>query len=273
MRFTPRTANKLITLTLLILVWGRDANAVLGTLALTPSESVYGGIGDDTRPLSFAFQVSTTINVTALANHFHTDWPQPANAHFLVSLAHWNGVSLDSPIASTIVDSGSPVFQSSHSHNFLYEPITPVTLTAGNTYVLSSTEEPYGSFFYNFYETSADPLLDTIAHGPEIIFYGSYMGYNPVNTTTTATWSYFGPDLFYVTVTPTVPSLSIINTTTNSVVVFWPSPSSGFSLYQNSNVNSTNWTLVSPPPMDDGTNKWVVVNSPTDSRYYRLINP
>jgi hypothetical protein len=54
------------------------------------------------------------------------------------------------------------------------------------------------------------------------------------------------------------------------VVVFWPSPSTGFALYQNTNLNTTNW--VSPPETiaDDGTNRFIIVNPPTGNRFYRL---
>src|SRR5882672_7708200 len=44
--------------------------------------------------------------------------------------------------------------------------------------------------------------------------------------------------------TPGAPLLSIARTVTNTVAVFWPSPSTGFLLYQNTNVNTTNWTTV-----------------------------
>jgi hypothetical protein len=45
--------------------------------------------------------------------------------------------------------------------------------------------------------------------------------------------------------TPGAPLLSIFRTTTNTVVVFWPSPSTGWNLQQNTNsVSSLNWSNV-----------------------------
>ena len=74
--------------------------------------------------------------------------------------------------------------------------------------------------------------------------------------------------------TPDAPTLSIAHTTTNTVAVFWPSPSTGFQLQQNTNsVSSLNWSNVVTTPIDDGTTKTVVVNPPTGNRFYRLFKP
>jgi len=74
--------------------------------------------------------------------------------------------------------------------------------------------------------------------------------------------------------TPGAPLLSIARTTTNTVAVFWPSPSTGFTLQQNTNsVSSVNWSNVVTTPSDDGSTKTVVVNPPTGNRFYRLKNP
>ena len=67
--------------------------------------------------------------------------------------------------------------------------------------------------------------------------------------------------------------LTIARTTTNTVAVSWPSPSSGFTLQQNTNsiasVNSSSVTTI----QDDGTTKTLVVNPPTGNRFYRLKIP
>ncbi len=74
--------------------------------------------------------------------------------------------------------------------------------------------------------------------------------------------------------TPGAPLLSIARTTTNTVAVFWPSPSTGFTLQQNTNsVSSVNWSNVVTTPSDDGTTRTVIVNPPTGSRFYRLFKP
>ena len=71
--------------------------------------------------------------------------------------------------------------------------------------------------------------------------------------------------------TPGAPLLSIARTTTNTVAVYWPSPSTGFVLQQNTNsISSVNWSNVVTTPSDDGTTKTVIVDPPTGNRFYRL---
>lgn len=74
--------------------------------------------------------------------------------------------------------------------------------------------------------------------------------------------------------TPGVPTLTIFRTTTNTVAVFWPSPSTGWTLQQNTNsVSSVNWSNAPGTIPDDGTNKTLIVNPPTGNRFYRLFKP
>src|SRR5438445_10861776 len=54
--------------------------------------------------------------------------------------------------------------------------------------------------------------------------------------------------------TPGAPLLVIRLTTTNTVAVSWPSPSTGFTLQQNTNgIGTVNWSNVTTTPSDDGT--------------------
>ena len=74
--------------------------------------------------------------------------------------------------------------------------------------------------------------------------------------------------------TPGAPLLSILRTTTNTVVVYWPSPSTGWNLQQNTNsVSSLNWSNVTSGITDDATTKTFIVNPPTGNRFYRLHKP
>jgi len=70
--------------------------------------------------------------------------------------------------------------------------------------------------------------------------------------------------------TPGSPLLRVYVTGSNSVVVSWPSPSTGFVLQQNPNVNSTNWVNVSLTPVDNGTNKSVLISPPKGNLFFRL---
>ena len=65
------------------------------------------------------------------------------------------------------------------------------------------------------------------------------------------------------------PLLTIIRSG-SSVIVSWPSPSSGFVLQENTSLGNTNWTNVAQSPTDNGTTKSVTVTPPIGNRFYRL---
>jgi hypothetical protein len=80
--------------------------------------------------------------------------------------------------------------------------------------------------------------------------------------------------LFSVPSQPTAPSLSIRSTSSNTVAVSWPSPSTGFLVQQNTNgIGSVNWSNVTEAIEDDGSNKTLFVNPTGQSRFYRLVQP
>jgi len=66
------------------------------------------------------------------------------------------------------------------------------------------------------------------------------------------------------------PFLSIARTPTNSVLISWPSPSTGFVLQQNADLTTSNWVAVAQTPVDNGTNVTVIIYPPTGSWYFRL---
>jgi hypothetical protein len=71
---------------------------------------------------------------------------------------------------------------------------------------------------------------------------------------------------------PGAPLLTIRLTSTNTVAVSWPSPSTGFVLQQNTNgVATVNWSNAPGTILDDGTTKTLVVNPPAGNRFFRLI--
>lgn len=77
----------------------------------------------------------------------------------------------------------------------------------------------------------------------------------------------------YAVQTPGAPLLSISRATTNTVAVSWPSPSTGWELEQNFDLNTTNWVLSPDTIHNDGTNKFIIVSPPTGNRFYRLHKP
>ncbi len=74
--------------------------------------------------------------------------------------------------------------------------------------------------------------------------------------------------------TPGAPLLRIFNTPTNTIVVAWPAPSTGFSLQQNPVVNNApGWTGVTNVPVVVGSENQVFVSPPAGNKFFRLKYP
>jgi hypothetical protein len=70
------------------------------------------------------------------------------------------------------------------------------------------------------------------------------------------------------------PILRVVLSPTNTVVVAWPTPSTGFSLQQNPVVdNAGTWTGVTNVPVVVGSDWQVIVSPPVGNKFYRLKNP
>lgn len=60
----------------------------------------------------------------------------------------------------------------------------------------------------------------------------------------------------------------------NTVIVSWPSPSTGFVLQQNANLGNTNgWATTGYTVTDTGTKKSITIPSPTGNLFFRLFKP
>jgi hypothetical protein len=69
------------------------------------------------------------------------------------------------------------------------------------------------------------------------------------------------------------PLLKIFLTTTNTAVVSWPAPSTGFSLQQNTDLSTANWVAPAETINSDGNTKFIIVSRTTGNRFYRLKSP
>jgi len=74
--------------------------------------------------------------------------------------------------------------------------------------------------------------------------------------------------LIAVVQTPGAPLLTITHSG-NSVTVSWPSPSTGWTLQQNSDLATSNWST-SSGISDNGTIKSITITSPTGNLFFRL---
>ena len=72
---------------------------------------------------------------------------------------------------------------------------------------------------------------------------------------------------------PGAPLLRIFMTTTNTAVVAWPAPSTGFSLQVNTNLVANNWSGVTNVPVVVGSENHVILNPPAGNRFFRLFKP
>ena len=72
---------------------------------------------------------------------------------------------------------------------------------------------------------------------------------------------------------PGSPLLRVVLTTTNTVVVAWPNPSTGFALQENPIFNTGPWTTVTNTITVVGSENQVIVAPPTGNRFYRLKYP
>jgi hypothetical protein len=73
--------------------------------------------------------------------------------------------------------------------------------------------------------------------------------------------------------TPGAPLLRIALTAANTFLVAWPMPSTGFSLQQNTNLSTSNWSGVTNAVNVVGSENQVIVSPPTGNRFYRLKYP
>ena len=67
-----------------------------------------------------------------------------------------------------------------------------------------------------------------------------------------------------------LPLLRLFPTSTNTVVLSWPAPSTGFILQQSSAISSGSWSNITTTPLVVGNQNEVVVGPPNGIRFYRL---
>ena len=67
--------------------------------------------------------------------------------------------------------------------------------------------------------------------------------------------------------------LSVRLTETNTVLISWPAPATGFELQQNGDLGTDNWMAVGTAPAIVGSEKQVIVPNPAGAQFYRLRKP
>jgi hypothetical protein len=69
------------------------------------------------------------------------------------------------------------------------------------------------------------------------------------------------------------PSLNVVLTGTNTLVVSWPLSAAGFTLQQNTDLGTPSWTPPAELVATNGPFKFIVVNPAASRRFYRLLKP
>ena len=69
------------------------------------------------------------------------------------------------------------------------------------------------------------------------------------------------------------PLVRVELTSTNTVLIAWPAPSTGFALQQNSDLNTVAWAGVTNVPAVVGSENQVIISPPAGSQFYRLKYP
>jgi hypothetical protein len=72
---------------------------------------------------------------------------------------------------------------------------------------------------------------------------------------------------------PGGPFLRVEISSTNTVLVAWPNPSTGFNLQQNPTLDTNSWASVTNIPLVVGEEKLVIVTPPAGNRFFRLKSP
>ena len=162
----------------------------------------------------------------------------------------------------------------------LYDGNTPTAVAAdksGNVFVTGYAGAPY-DYATVAYSGTGVPLWTNRYGGPaNHDDYAYAMAVDDGGNVFVTGFAYLsGFDPVYATIkysSAIPPSLTIAGTTTNTVAISWPSPSTGFTLQQNTNALTTvNWSNVVATPLDDGTTRSVIMDPTTGNRFYRLVH-
>ncbi len=134
--------------------------------------------------------------------------------------------------------------------------------------------------FLNFPSSLSNQFVIINNDGAEPIT-GTFAGL-PQNATLTAGGQQFrisytggdGNDVVLTQINVLRPALTIERASTNAIRLLWQTnDTAGFALQFNTNLNTTNWTLASPPPVVVGPNNVVTNSLIGTQRFYRLVKP
>lgn len=74
-------------------------------------------------------------------------------------------------------------------------------------------------------------------------------------------------------VLPDPPRLELLLSSTNTIIVSWPSAAAGWELQSSPELRAANWTATAQAVMDDGLEKYVIIDAGAAQQFYRLFRP
>lgn len=206
---------------------------------------------------------------------------------------HYNGpadadVGIDFSISPGGVSGGMPLAGSPgsltepyHGINLFFNGSTVPQISAYQPTACSAgVPSPYSGTSLGLAGTvAAASTLRCVVDGLEIEL-GGYIWSQPscaeLDTVSPFVWSPDGANDFsgaYLLIVSALPQLTISLTDTNTVVVSWPSPSTGYNLEVNTNLATTAWVTPLEGVTDNGAIKYIIINPPMGNQFYRLAKP
>jgi sugar lactone lactonase YvrE len=170
-------------------------------------------------------------------------------ASFATGFDDADGIAFDSSGNLYVADAdGGKVLEFNSNGTLLHGSIAP------------AATEPYGLAF----DSSGDLYVVDVS-GHKVLEYNASL--TLINTITNASLT----DPITIAISPapaSAPALSITSSV-NSVKISWPFPSTGWTLQQNSDLSTANWSS-SGGISNDGTNNFITITAPTGNLFFRL---
>jgi hypothetical protein len=121
------------------------------------------------------------------------------------------------------------------------------------------------------------PLRDSgtstvVAVGIHTIYFKTVSGWNtPADQQATVVMGQTTTNYGTYVLNGSAPALAVTLTPTNTVLISWPSPSTGWNLQQCTNLATMNWVAPPESTNDNGTNKFIVAKPSSGNMFFRLM--
>jgi len=119
--------------------------------------------------------------------------------------------------------------------------------------------------------TAYKSYFDTVPANGAGDYFAVRFSARPPSSSYTAAYTWMVDNVSIVAI-PAAVRLAAAFTSTNTLVLSWPSTASAFSLQTNADLLPGGWGVLNTAPADDGTNKFVVLDPVLGARFFRLSN-